>query len=176
MRRASAAARKPRRMRAPRLDAIDRMVRSVLDAYMARMNEGRYREAENALWAAVGVTPIERFVDLPRAGLRVRCQEVGDGPPVLFVHGANTSGLSWATLAAKLVAFRCILVDRPEPVAAFDAIASWPPSWISGWFRCSYPSERGLDWHQTTIAILSQRADARLRLLTASYPARSRRP
>ena len=44
-------------------------------------------------------------------GLRV--QELGDGPPILFIHGANTSGTSWATLAAKLPSFRCLLLDRP---------------------------------------------------------------
>jgi len=77
------------------------------------MDEGRYRAAENALWEAVASTPVERFVHLPRTRLRVRIQEVGEGPPVLFIHGANTSGLRWATLAAELPAFRCILVDRP---------------------------------------------------------------
>ncbi len=34
-------------------------------------------------------------------------------PPILFIHGGNTSGASWATLAAKLPAFRCLLLDRP---------------------------------------------------------------
>jgi 2-hydroxy-6-oxonona-2,4-dienedioate hydrolase len=32
---------------------------------------------------------------------------------VAFVHGANTSGASWAVLAARLPEFRCILIDRP---------------------------------------------------------------
>jgi len=65
------------------------------------MDEARYREAEQTLWASIG------------AGLRLRVQEIGDGPPILFIHGANTSGASWATLAAKLPAFRCLLLDRP---------------------------------------------------------------
>ena len=45
--------------------------------------------------------------------MTVRVQEVGSGPAVLFVHGVNTSGLSWAALAARMRDFRCILLDRP---------------------------------------------------------------
>src|SRR5690349_4705691 len=77
------------------------------------MNEARYRASETALWTALGRAPTERFVALGVGGPRIRVQELGAGAPVVFLHGANTSGLSWATLAAKLVAFRCILVDRP---------------------------------------------------------------
>ena len=77
------------------------------------MDEARYRAAEQALWQSVGVSATDRFLDLPGAGLRLRVQELGDGPPILFIHGANTSGASWATLAAKLPAFRCLLLDRP---------------------------------------------------------------
>ncbi|HEX5588805.1 MAG TPA: alpha/beta hydrolase [Candidatus Limnocylindrales bacterium] len=57
--------------------------------------------------------PIERTVDLARIGASARIQEVGDGPAVLFIHGANTSGASWASLAAGLPELRCLLVDRP---------------------------------------------------------------
>ncbi|MGI8998435.1 MAG: alpha/beta fold hydrolase [Candidatus Limnocylindria bacterium] len=77
------------------------------------MDEARYRAAEQALWASVGASATDRFLDLPGAGLRIRVQELGDGPPILFIHGANTSGASWATLATKLPAFRCLLLDRP---------------------------------------------------------------
>lgn len=77
------------------------------------MSEARYRAAERALWSSLGITPVERTLDLGVLDGRVRVQELGDGPPVLFIHGANTSGISWATLAAKLPGFRCILLDRP---------------------------------------------------------------
>jgi pimeloyl-ACP methyl ester carboxylesterase len=81
---------------------------------------GRFREAEERLWRSVGVTPIEQFVRL-RTGGRVRLQEVGKGPPVLFVHGVSVAGSTWCQLAAALQDFRCILLDRPgcglsEPV------------------------------------------------------------
>jgi pimeloyl-ACP methyl ester carboxylesterase len=77
------------------------------------MNESRYRDAERRLWASLGRTPRERTLDLARTGATVRVQEVGDGAPVVFVHGANTSGASWAALAAGLAGFRSILIDRP---------------------------------------------------------------
>lgn len=75
--------------------------------------EARYRAAEEALWLSLGVTPSERRVRLPRIGTEVRVQELGAGPPVLFVHGASTCGTSWADLAARLPDMHCLLLDRP---------------------------------------------------------------
>ena len=77
------------------------------------MDEGRYRAAEQRLWAEVGVAPRERFIRLRRIGTTLRVQEVGDGPPVVFVHGASNSGTSWSTLVSELPGFRCVLLDRP---------------------------------------------------------------
>ena len=87
------------------------------------MNESRYRAAEQALWASVGVTPTERRLRLDRTGATVRVQEVGEGPTVVFVHGASNAGSSWASLAARLPDLHCVLLDRPgcglsEPIAA----------------------------------------------------------
>jgi 4,5:9,10-diseco-3-hydroxy-5,9,17-trioxoandrosta-1(10),2-diene-4-oate hydrolase len=77
------------------------------------MNEARYRAAEQRLWRARGVVPSERRIALARNGVDARIQQVGEGPPVLFIHGANTSGASWASLASKLTDFRCLILDRP---------------------------------------------------------------
>jgi pimeloyl-ACP methyl ester carboxylesterase len=77
------------------------------------MDEGRYREAECRYWAVEGKTPTEAWIHLPRTGVRVRVQVLGDGPPVLFVHGVSNSGTSWAPLAARLEGYRCLLLDRP---------------------------------------------------------------
>lgn len=77
------------------------------------VNEERYREAEERLWASLGADPDERRLHLERNDVTVRVQELGAGPPVLFVHGANVSGSSWASLAARLDGFRRILLDRP---------------------------------------------------------------
>ena len=87
------------------------------------MNEDRYRQAEQALWKAQPLEPSERRVSLA-SGPTVRVQEVGDGPPVLFVHGSPNSGSTWVPMLGPVVpAYRCILVDRPgtglsEPYAA----------------------------------------------------------
>ena len=72
-----------------------------------------YREAEAGYWRSLDAHPTEREVELPRLGVRVRVQEVGEGEPVLFVHGGPSAGTNWASLAARMPGFRCILVDRP---------------------------------------------------------------
>lgn len=77
------------------------------------MDEARYREAERRLWQSVGASPTERRVALAGTGVEVRIQEVGDGPPVVFVHGGSTTGTSWAPLVALLDGFRCVVLDRP---------------------------------------------------------------
>lgn len=69
--------------------------------------------AERSLWSRYGVTPTERRVTL-RGRNDVRVQEVGDGPPVLFLHGTSVAGSSWVLMANALRDdFRCLLVDRP---------------------------------------------------------------
>jgi pimeloyl-ACP methyl ester carboxylesterase len=79
------------------------------------------------MWRWAGATPTERRVRLAGSGGAVRVQEVGAGPPVVFIHGASNSGTSWATLAARLPDFRCILLDRPgcglsDPAPVADAV------------------------------------------------------
>lgn len=77
------------------------------------MNETRYRDAEAKLWNSVGITPTEQRVNLEHAGVTIRIQEVGEGEPILFLHGVSNSGSSWADLVARLDGFRCLLVDKP---------------------------------------------------------------
>ncbi len=45
------------------------------------MNEQRYRQAEQQLWAYAGATPTEYRIRLPLSGVQIRVQEVGEGPP-----------------------------------------------------------------------------------------------
>ena len=65
------------------------------------------------MWRSLGVAPVERWFDLQRTGSAVRVQELGEGPPVIFVHGGSISGTCWAPLVARLPDFRCIVLDRP---------------------------------------------------------------
>lgn len=77
------------------------------------MSVVKYREVEGALWSWAGRKVGEGFVRLPRLGVRVRVQEVGEGPPALFIHGGPNSGSTWAPLLAHLEGFRCLILDRP---------------------------------------------------------------
>lgn len=61
-----------------------------------------------------------RSVELSSGG-RVHLLEAGSGPPVLHLHGSNTSSLSHLPLLERLVGVRSLAVDRPgfglsEPV------------------------------------------------------------
>ena len=75
--------------------------------------EDAYRSAERRLWESRGSRPTEHRVGLRRSDVEVRIQEVGEGSPILFIHGANTSGASWVALASKLLDHRCLILDRP---------------------------------------------------------------
>ena len=73
----------------------------------------KFLAAEKALWSKYGITPTERRVKL-RGGNEVRIQQVGDGPPLVFIHGVVVAGSSWVLLADALKNdFSCLLVDRP---------------------------------------------------------------
>lgn len=69
--------------------------------------------AERRVWDELALAPVEHRLELGRIGTTVRVQEVGEGPPAVFIHGASVSGTSWADLAAALPDVRCLLVDRP---------------------------------------------------------------
>lgn len=78
------------------------------------MNEQRYRLREAALFAAAGIDPVERWLDLDTIGTRARVLEVGDGPPVLFLSGGPDAAATWSYVAGAATAgLRCILLDRP---------------------------------------------------------------
>jgi pimeloyl-ACP methyl ester carboxylesterase len=77
------------------------------------MDEAKYRSAERELWDTVGLEPREVRVPLAVAGVDVRVQIVGAGPPVLFIHGGPNSGSTWAPIVEAFEGFTCYLVDRP---------------------------------------------------------------
>jgi pimeloyl-ACP methyl ester carboxylesterase len=53
-----------------------------------------------------------RFIEI-RSGRRVHVLEAGEGPPVLHLHGTNTSSLSHLPLLERAEGVRSIAVDRP---------------------------------------------------------------
>lgn len=72
-----------------------------------------YRASERRLWLSLGAHPSEHFVELQTLGTRVRVQELGEGEPVVYVHGGPSAGTTWAPLAAALTGYRSFIVDRP---------------------------------------------------------------
>lgn len=88
------------------------------------MNEAKYREAEDRLWQSLDLDPKEHFVDLKRIGTRVRVQEVGEGAPVLFIHGGPNSGSAWAEIVPHMTGFRSLLLDRPGTGLSDDYVAT----------------------------------------------------
>jgi pimeloyl-ACP methyl ester carboxylesterase len=48
-----------------------------------------------------------------RSGRRVHVVETGDGPPVVLLHGSNTSSVSLLPILERLKGVRAIAVDRP---------------------------------------------------------------
>jgi 2-hydroxy-6-oxonona-2,4-dienedioate hydrolase len=73
----------------------------------------KYRAAERRLWESFGLEPTEQRVHLQNLDVTVRVQEIGEGPPVLLIHGASVGGTSWVNLVQGLSGFRCIIADRP---------------------------------------------------------------
>ena len=49
------------------------------------------------------------------SGATIRYRELGEGPPVLFVHGVLVNGILWRDVAPRVAAggFRCIVPDWP---------------------------------------------------------------
>lgn len=77
------------------------------------MNEPAYRDAERKLWQSVDVQPDEKTIRLATTGTDVRLQIIGDGDPLLFIHGGPNSGSTWAPIVKSFPGYTCILVDRP---------------------------------------------------------------
>jgi pimeloyl-ACP methyl ester carboxylesterase len=75
------------------------------------LNEKAYRAAEAELWGSIGMEPSEEWAQL--FGVLVRVQVVGDGPPVLFIHGGPNTGSAWVNILPHFAGFKCFLVDRP---------------------------------------------------------------
>ena len=76
-------------------------------------DEGKYRVAERRLWESFALEPTEQRVHLKKLDVTVRVQEIGEGPPVLLIHGASVAGTSWLNIVQGLNGFRCIMLDRP---------------------------------------------------------------
>ena len=102
------------------------------------MNEQKYRESERRFWDWAGLDPTETWVTLSHTGTKVRIQEVGEGDPVLFIHGGPNAGATWVPMLKHFQGFRSLVVDRPGtglsepyPVTASN-LASFGAGFVAG--------------------------------------------
>lgn len=73
----------------------------------------RYRLSEDALFKAFQLEAKEANIAIEDRGIHARVQTIGNGPPLLFVHGAPNAGSTWVQLVSFLPRYKCILIDRP---------------------------------------------------------------
>jgi pimeloyl-ACP methyl ester carboxylesterase len=71
-----------------------------------------FREAERVLFEKKGLAL--RASELhPKSGPMIRALEMGEGDPVLFVHGGGSNAAGWTPLLAGWGTGRTIAIDRP---------------------------------------------------------------
>jgi pimeloyl-ACP methyl ester carboxylesterase len=79
----------------------------------ARDPSARLQAAEQRLFGRYGLVPRASRVALADPPLEVRVLEVGEGAPVLLVHGSGTGAASWAPLMPHLPGRRLLAVELP---------------------------------------------------------------
>jgi pimeloyl-ACP methyl ester carboxylesterase len=72
-----------------------------------------FEQTESRLFTACGVQVASRLVRLADPPISVRVLEVGDGPPLVLVHGGGMSASTWAPLMPYLGTNRLIAFDLP---------------------------------------------------------------
>lgn len=77
------------------------------------MNESAYREAEEKLFAEYGVEVREHRVEVASPATSIRVLEVGQGEPLVFIHGSPNNAATWIPLVVNLANRRCLLLERP---------------------------------------------------------------
>lgn len=72
-----------------------------------------FAEVERRAMEAYGLAYKNHFLDLAEPQIRARVIEVGEGEPVLMVHGSFDVAAKWAPLMAELTGHRILAVDLP---------------------------------------------------------------
>jgi pimeloyl-ACP methyl ester carboxylesterase len=78
-----------------------------------RRKAAAFADVEAQVFARHSLQPRSRALSLDRPRLRIRAIEVGNGEPVLFLHGFSLCTAHWAPVIAQLPTFRCIAIDMP---------------------------------------------------------------
>ena len=97
-------------------------------------------DAMNGVLAAVGLTAASRWAEVD--GVALHYLELGDGPPVVLLHGAGGGAANWFGVMGRLAQrFRVLAPDLPgfglsaaiEPRAELGRqIAEFVDAWVSG--------------------------------------------
>jgi pimeloyl-[acyl-carrier protein] methyl ester esterase len=72
-----------------------------------------FYDIEAKVFARYSLAPRSRVLSLEQPAVRIRALEIGSGEPVLFLHGFSLCTAHWASLLARLPAFRRIAIDMP---------------------------------------------------------------
>jgi len=75
--------------------------------------DDRIRGAETRLFARYGLRPEESYADTGPARVRLRVLSVGDGPPLVMLHGVTLAAGVWAPWLTELTGYRAHLVELP---------------------------------------------------------------
>jgi len=72
-----------------------------------------YVTAEARIFGCYGMSPTVYAITLARPNLRLRMVEVGEGEPVVFLHGFGHCVAHWAPLVSQLAGVRSLMLDAP---------------------------------------------------------------
>jgi len=77
------------------------------------MNNSSFLKAEADVFAAYSLKPRVHQLRLQEPRMELRVSEIGEGEPVLFLHGFSLCSAHWAPLMAHLPSLHCIAIDMP---------------------------------------------------------------
>jgi pimeloyl-ACP methyl ester carboxylesterase len=72
-----------------------------------------FESAERRLFEVYGLEAESRSLELRDPNMRARVMEIGEGAPVVLVHGGGGVGATWAPLMSRMSGVRLVVVDRP---------------------------------------------------------------
>ena len=80
------------------------------------MNSGKvikYNDSEKKYFEDCRVQVNQHYIDVKKLSVRMRVLTTGNGPPLLFVHGAPAAAPVWMPLIRNLQGYKNIIIDRP---------------------------------------------------------------
>jgi len=73
----------------------------------------KYRQSEESMLKEYKLQREEHYISVEGIGIKVRVQVIGNGPPLLFIHGGPNAGSTWLQVASMLPEYKCLILDRP---------------------------------------------------------------